>query len=345
MKKDLIGWVIIAVIVLFVFSLVRLNSDGKSTISQRKVVVYVAHDQDYSEPILNDFEKETGIKVEALYDTEASKTVGLVNRLIAEKSNPRADVFWNNEPMRTIMLKEEDILQPYCSPNAEDIPSAHKDENCYWTGFGARARVIIYNTDMMDEVPDSIYDLTDPQWKGKICIAKPTLGATSTHAAALFALLGNEEAEQYFMDLKENDVQIVESNSMVRDQVVAGECYFGLTDTDDAYDAIREGKPVEMIFPDQGEDEIGNLVFPNTVMMINGAPHPEEAKEMIDYILTPELEERLAEMALQMPLKESSSVAEDIPRADEIKPMDVTYEEMYEKVETSNEFAQNVFLR
>lgn len=316
------------------------------TKEERKVVVYVSHDQDYSEPVLKEFEEFSGIKVEALYDTEATKTVGLVNRLLAEKNNPRADVYWNNEPMRSILLKKEDVLQPYCSPNAVDIPSIHKDENCYWTGFAARARVILYNTEKISEkeAPTSIYDLINPKWKGKACISNPLIGSGSTLSSALFALLGDENAKNLFLKMKENKVQVLESPSMVRDQVVVGECLFGSTDTDDAYDAITEKKPVKMVFPDQGPKEIGDLIFPNTVMMIKNSPHPEEAKKLIDFLLSPRVEEKLAELALQMPLKKSSSVPEAVPRADEIKPMNVSYEKMYEKVETSNKFIQEVFL-
>jgi len=80
------------------------------------------------------------------------------------------------------------------------------------------------------------------------------------------------------------------------------------------------------------------------VMMVRGCPHPEEAKKLIDFLLSPKVEERLAELALQMPLKKSSSVPENITRVDEIKPMNVTYEEMYEKLETSNKFIQETFL-
>ncbi len=341
-KKSFFGIVlaITALIALFVI-LISVPSE-----EQKKVVIYVSHDQDYSEPILKEFEQLSGIKVEALYDTEATKTVGLVNRLLAEKNNPRADVYWNNEPMRSILLKKEEVLQPYCSPNANDIPSIYKDKDCYWTGFAARARVILYNTEKVskDEAPTSIYDLANPKWKGKTCISNPMLGTGSTLTSALFALFGEEKAKDFFLRLKENNVQVLESPSMVRDQVVVGELHFGSTDTDDAYDAIVAGKQVKMIFPDQNPKDIGTLIVPNSVMMIKDCPHLKEAGELIDFLLSPKVEERLAELALQMPLKKSSSVPENIPRADDIKPMDVTYEEMYEKVEVSNEFIQNVFL-
>ena len=313
---------------------------------ERKVVVYVSHDQDYSEPILKEFEELSGIRVEALYDTETTKTVGLVNRLLMEKNNPRADVYWNNEVIRSILLKKEGVLQPYCSPNAADIPDIYKDKDCYWTGFAARARVILYNIEKIgeDEVPTSINDFINSKWKGKACIAKPLLGTTSTHAAALFTLLGEDDAKDLFLKMKENEVQIVESNSMVRDQVVAGECWFGLTDTDDAYDAIREGKLVKMVFPDQGEAQIGNLIIPNSVMMIKNAPHPEEAKKLIDFLLSSKVEEELAKTALQIPLKKSSIAPENVPHANEIKSFNVTYEEMYKKLEVANEFVKELFL-
>jgi iron(III) transport system substrate-binding protein len=314
---------------------------------ERIVVVYVSHDQDYSEPILKEFENLYGIKVKAVYDTEATKSVGLVNRLIAEKNNPQADVFWNNEPMRSVLLKKKGILKPYCSPNSIDIPFQYKDEECYFTGFAARARVIIYNTKKVgeNEEPKSIYDLLNPKWKGKICIANPLIGSTSTHLAALFALLGDEKAKEFLLKLKENGVQIVESNSMVRDQVVAGECYIGLTDTDDAFDAIKEGKDVKMVFPDQ--ESIGTLVFPNTVMLINGAKHEEEGKLLIDFLLSPKVEEELSKTALQIPLKNSSKFSSELKMyiPEKLKGMNVSFEDVYSKMETAKLFVQEEFLR
>jgi len=311
---------------------------------EKEVVVYVAHDQDYSEPILKEFEELSGIKVKTLYDTEATKTVGLVNRLLAEKSNPQADVFWNNEVMRTIMLKENGILQTYCSPNSADIPTVYKDNDCYWTGFAARARVIIYNKDKIKgtEIPKSIYDFTNSKWKEKACISNPLIGSGSTFTTSLFALLGDEKAKDLFLKMKENKVQVLESPSMVRDQVVVGECWFGSTDTDDAYDAINEGKPVDIIFSDQEKNEIGTLVFPNSVMLIKGSPHPEEGKKLIDFILSPKVEEELANSALQIPVKSSSKVPSNIPAG--LKSFNVTWEEVYKKLNVSREFVQNVFL-
>jgi iron(III) transport system substrate-binding protein len=138
-----------------------------------QVTIYVSTDRVFSEPILKAYERKTGVKVNAVYDTEETKSTGLANRLLAEKNNPQADVFWSNEPAPTLVLKSRGALAPYKSPNVEGIPSTFKDHDGYWTGFSARIRVIVYNTNLVKpgDAPKSIYDLTEPKWKGQVAIA------------------------------------------------------------------------------------------------------------------------------------------------------------------------------
>ncbi len=225
-----------------------LGSLPKSGITP-EVIVYTSLDQIFSEPILKDFEDQIGINVKAVYDVEASKTTGLVNRLIAERKNPRADIFWNSEVGRTLVLKDKGILAPYRSPSAVDIPGQFKDPDGYWTGFAARARVLIYNARLLerDRIPRSIFDLADPLWKGRVAMAYPLFGTTATHVAAWYAVLGPERTESYLRDLKTNDLLIVDGNAVSRDVVVQGEVPVGFTDTDDGNVAIQAGKPVDMI--------------------------------------------------------------------------------------------------
>src|ERR1039457_2808541 len=109
-RSLLVGLVILVVLA---FALWRNLPGTKSPV----VVVYVSHDQVFSEPILKDFEKETGIQVRAVYDTEETKSAGAMNRLIAEKRNPQADVYWANEPVRAEVLRQQGISAPYISRN------------------------------------------------------------------------------------------------------------------------------------------------------------------------------------------------------------------------------------
>src|SRR6266446_4001927 len=105
----------------------------------REVTAYVSADRPFSEPILLDYQRRSGVRVNVVYDTEETKSTGLANRLLAEKGRPQADVFWSNEPVRTLVLKSRGVLAPYNSPSAVGIPDVFKDPEGYWTGFSARS--------------------------------------------------------------------------------------------------------------------------------------------------------------------------------------------------------------
>jgi iron(III) transport system substrate-binding protein len=169
----------LAAVAIIAFASWRLVSGPQSP----TVVVYVSHDQVFSEPILKDFEKETGVRVRAIYDTEETKSTGAMNRLIAEKNNPQADIYWANEPIRAEVLRQQGIAAPYISANSEGIPAPFKDAKGYWTGFAARARVLLANKNVSAK-PDSVLAYADPQWRGKSVIANPLFGTTTTQIGA-----------------------------------------------------------------------------------------------------------------------------------------------------------------
>lgn len=313
---------------------------------QTQVTIYTSLDRPYSEPVLRQFEQDTGIRVNAAYDIEATKTTGLVNRLLAERRNPQADVFWNSEVARTLMLKEEGVLASYSSPSAADIAPEYKDPQGYWTGFAARARVLVYNTDLVppERAPRSIFDLTKPAWRGKVILANPLFGTTGSHAAALFATLGDQAAKDYFGALEANDVKIAAGNAAVRDQVARGEAWIGFTDTDDVYAGMRSGNPIDMIFPDA--DGIGTLLIPNTAALIADCPHPEPGKRLIDYLLSPEVEEALARAGShQMPVRPAVPVAEGFASLADVKAMDVSFEAIAQSMPASQSFLKELFIR
>ncbi|MBU0676701.1 MAG: extracellular solute-binding protein [Verrucomicrobia bacterium] len=278
--------------------------------TQRTVVVYTALDRNFSEPIFERFEAETGIKVLPKYDTESTKTVGLVNAIIAEKEHPRCDVFWNNEIVNTIRLKQRELLQRSFPDNSRLYASIFKDPDDMWHGFAARARVIIVNTNLVDpaNMPESIADLGLPFFRGRAGIAKPLFGTTATHMACLFARLGDTQAQTLLKSLKSNEISFESGNKTCAVKVGQGVLAVALTDTDDAMTEIREGKPVRIIFPDQKEGEMGTLTIPNTLALIKGCPHPEEGKALIDFLLSPEIEELLSQgESSQIPLNSTYS--------------------------------------
>jgi iron(III) transport system substrate-binding protein len=302
------------------FTLIFALALGACTGTDRQVVVYTSHDQILSEPILDLFAERTGIEVLPVYDTEATKTTGLVQRLIAEADRPRCDVFWNNEIVQTLRLVERGVTQPHRSPCAEGIPDAFRDPAGHWTGFAARARVIVFNTRMWSfSVTPRRYEdaLTGPQ-SG---MALPLFGTTATHFAFIHSRDGAEAAEAWLRELRANGTQILDSNGQVCDAVARGALEMGWTDTDDAAVAIAEEYPVNQLIPTEGA-----ILIPNTVVMIAGAPHPEEARELIDFLLSPEVEERLAAgPGKQIPLHAGVAVPEGVLRIDEIPIQEIDW--------------------
>jgi len=260
-----------------------------------EVVVYTALDREFSEPLLNEFERQTGIRVLAKYDVESTKTVGLVNAIIQERSRPRCDVFWNNEILHTLRLEKMGLLAACPTQRAAGFPDEYRSPQDMWYGFAARVRVLIVNKELVPEQerPQGIQDLLDPKWKGRVGIAKPLFGTTATHAAVLFAAWGEDEARRFFLQLREN-ARVLSGNKQVALAVGRGELAFGLTDTDDAIVEQENGRAVEIIYPDQAGDGLGALFIPNTLALIQGGPHSEAGRRLIDYLLSPEVEAQLA---------------------------------------------------
>jgi iron(III) transport system substrate-binding protein len=243
-------------------------------------------------------------------------------------------VFWSNEPVRTLVLKSRGILAPYRSPSAEGIPAALVDAEGYWTGFSARIRVIAYNTTLVKggDAPRSVFDLADPAWRGQVAIADPRFGSTSFHVAALYAMAGDDKMDDFFRRLKANDVRVVDGNSVVRDLVARGDVEVGLTDTDDVNVAIEDGQPIAMVLPDA--DGLGVPVMPNMVSFIANAPHPDEGRRLIDYLLSADVERQLAQSeAVQIPLHAGVQGPENIPAIETFKPMTLDYTKAATRVE------------
>jgi iron(III) transport system substrate-binding protein len=305
-----------------------------------EVVVYTSVDEPYARPIIEEFQRRTGIKVSLVTDTEAQKSAGLAARLEAERDEPRADVWWGNEIFHTINLAEAGTLAPYESPSAADVPALFKDAEHRWAGCGLRARVLAVNT----KPPRRAWDprsakgldaLTDPALKGKIALARPTAGTTGGHVAALYVLWGPEKFGQYFRALRANDVKLLGGNSVVAEQVARGTLWAGLTDNDDVASAAKlPGASVDMVLPDQ--DTVGTLTIPTTVALVAGAPQPESAKKLIDYLLSAEVEKKLIDTHFARYSVRGGEAA------DGIKPMEIDYRAAAQAMSKAVELAMTI---
>lgn len=303
-----------------------------------EVVAYTSVDQVFSEPVFRAFQDSAGVRVRGLYDTEETKSTGVLNRLIAEANSPQADVFWSGDPVRAFALVRRGLVEPYRSPTAAAIPARFKASDGTWTGVAARARVLLVNTRRVPEGarPTSVRDLADPRWRGQAAIANPLFGTTTMHVAAIFAAWGDDSARAFLDQLTANDVRVASSNGEVRRLVAAGEVAVGLTDTDDANEALKAGAPVAVVYPDQ--QGMGTLVMPTVVVLLKGAPHPEAGRRLVDYLVSSAVERQMATRAAHMPLgtplgADAARAAPAIRSVEQVRAMEVDYARVAETME------------
>lgn len=247
---------------------------GCSKGTRSEVVVYAAQDQMYCEPVFKEFTRQTGIAVRPVYDSEAVKTVGLANRLLAEKEHPRCDVFWGNEELRARQLAARGVFRA---------------TNGLAT-FGCRTRRIVINTNRLAiaAAPRSLLELTNAPWRGKIALAYPMFGTTATHFMALRKHWGEAGWQAWCRALQNNNPLLVDGNSVVVQTVARGDAVLGLTDSDDILVAQAGGSPV-MALPLSPE----TLAIPNAACLVEGSPHPREAGEFFHYLQRPEVVRQL----------------------------------------------------
>ncbi|MEO8350422.1 MAG: substrate-binding domain-containing protein [Chthoniobacteraceae bacterium] len=274
------------------------------------LVVYCAHDAIFAEGILRQFERESGRPLVIRYDTEATKSLGLVEMLISERASPRCDVFWNNEVLGTMDLAERGALAAYCGSGWERMPAVSKDADGLWTGFAARMRVVILGKNLSpdDEARMAMFSRGPELPAGSLAtfaMAKPLFGTTLTHYVVLWKLWGAERLKAWHHDARARGLREVNGNSAVKDLVANGICAAGFTDTDDFFVAQDAGAPVRLspIQIATGDAESRTVVIPNTVALIRGARHPEAGRALIDFLLSAETEIALAKSeSRQIPL-------------------------------------------
>lgn len=313
------------------------------------LTVYCSLDQEFGEPLIRRFETETGLKVRAEFDIEANKNIGLAMRIREEQARPRCDVFWSNEFAQVVSMAQDGMLAEYRSPSAATIPDNFKDAQGRWTGFAARARIFIVNTQLANpaELQDA-WVLFDPRWSGKVAMARPLAGTTLTHLAALYESWGEAEALRYARTAAEHSrsgtLNLANGNAHVMRLVRSGEAAFGWTDTDDFEVARREGYPVAAVYPDR--EKQGTLLIPNTVCMLKSAPHPKAAQRFIDWVLRPEVEAELAaSRSAQIPVRAEVTRPEHVLDATRFKAMSVDFNAVGAKIQQRTREFQELFLQ
>ena len=298
MKKKIsnrLPLILVPVLLVIIFILITT----RASIDQ-SLVVYCSHDSVFSDEVFRKFTFETGIKVTPRYDTEASKSLGLTEKILREAENSDCDIYWSNEMFSMPALMEKDLLLSYKGRNWSRIPENFKEENGFWCGFGARMRVIIFNKEHMSEAADKMGYFTERDLQ-KMALALPLFGTTLTHFAALQQYWGVDKLQQTYNNWRQNGLRIVPGNGPSRNLVANGNCKYGWTDTDDFFGAVDKNLPVYMKparLPD-GK----TIIIPNTVGIIKHTDKLQAAKIFVNYLISEKNELALAHSSSrQIPL-------------------------------------------
>ena len=310
-------WAVIGLALTISFTWVLVQRSTAPAV--QAVVVYCAQDQVYAEPIFADFEKTTGIKVRAVFDSELVKTVGLANRLLAERERPQCDLFWGNEEMRTRQLAAREVFL----------------ETNGWAGFGHRSRRLVINTNLLQpaSAPGSLLELTNDTWRGKVSLAYPQFGTTATHFHALRQLWGAEAWEAWCRALAANKPLLMDGNMGVVRRVGKGDAWIGMTDSDDIFAGQREGLPVVglPLGPEM-------LLIPNTLGVIRGRPEQPERTEAVQKLFKYLQSTQVTDWLIQAHALEGADTG---PTG----TLQVEWESLLNELESTSEVLNGVFLR
>jgi iron(III) transport system substrate-binding protein len=283
-----------------------------------ELVIYSGRTEPLLQPVIDAFQAKYP-NVDVLL--KAGSNSELANALLEEQANPQADVFITTELFTVQSLAQEGIFQSYRPVGADQLPEEFLGTDNLWTGLTRRARVIIYNADLVpeEELPTSMFDLTDPKWQGQIAAAGSTNGSMQAQIAAMRQLIGEEETEAWLNGLIDNDVTFFGGHTDVRKAVGAGEFKLGLVNHYYYYLQKAEGSNVGVIFPDQAEGQIGLITNATAAAIVNGAPHVEAAQAFLDFLVSPEGQRLFAEQNYEYPLLPGVELHADVQPLDEFR--------------------------
>ncbi len=255
-----------------------------------KLTLYMGPPEKTCAAIAQGFEKKSGIKPTFLRLSAGEA----INRIRAERNSPQASILYGIGLPSMLTLKADALLQPYKSPEAAAIADKYKDPEGFWTGTDVDFIGIASNKKFLQEkgikAPSTWEELTRPELSGQVCLGSPaTSGTGYTFLTTILQLMGEQKGWDYMKRFNVNVAQYTRSGIGPTQLVGRGEVGVGILFAHDILGSIDKGFPMEMSLPQEGT---GYDLF--CVVMLKGAPEPEEARRFIDWSLTPESVELLA---------------------------------------------------
>ncbi len=279
------------------------------------LVVYSGREEELVAPLFDRFEEETGIDVEVRYGDSAE----LAATIAEEGDNSPADVFFAQDPGSLGAVDE--LLAKLPSTTLSRVADDLRDSEGRWVGTSGRARVIVYNTDELSEteVPDSVFDLTDPKWKGKIGLP-PTNASFQAFVTAMRLDEGDERTREWLEGLKANEPKFYEKNTPTVEAVASGEIQLGLVNHYYLY-LVKQDQPDAPIANKYlPGDDPGALVSVAGAGVLESSDDRSAAERFVEFLLADEQQRFYTEEAeeAEIPLVEGIAPKAGVPTLDEL---------------------------
>lgn len=288
------------------------------------LVIYSGRSEALITPIIDAFQQA---HPDILVTVKSGKNNELAAAILEERQNPQADVFISTDMLTHINLSTAGALAPTEIAGTEGIPSQFKAADGSWYSVTKRARVIMYNTDLVsaEDAPQSIFELTDPKWKGKVAAANSTNGAMQAQVAMMKKTIGDDTTKAWLEGLVANETTFFGGHTDVRKAVGAGEFAIGLVNHYYYELQKREASDnkVAVVYPDQGETQIGTMVNTTAVGIMANNPHPEAAQTFVEFLFLPSTQQLFAELNYEYPIIDGVTVTEGVRTLETIRTLDV----------------------
>jgi iron(III) transport system substrate-binding protein len=283
----------IAVIFSLFIILPTLNSDAK------ELVIYSGRSKSLVEPIIKQFEKETGTKVKVRYGDTAQLAVALME----EGSKSPADLFWAQDAGALGAVNKAGLFNPLPESVWFKVPEKFRNSTGMWVATSGRARVIAYSSKRVkpEDLPKSIFELTEPKWKGKVGWA-PTNASFQASVTAMRVLKGDAKTEQWLKAMKANGAKSYPKNTPIIEALAAGEIDLGLPNH---YYLLRFKKtdskfPVEQAFFQPGDP--GNLVNVAGIGLLKTGRNTKEASAFATFLLSAKAQQYFVSEVYEYPV-------------------------------------------
>jgi iron(III) transport system substrate-binding protein len=267
--------------------------------SAEKLVVYSGRSEKLVGPLLTQFEKSSGIDLQVRYGDSAE----LAATIAEEGDASPADVFFSQDAGALGAVENEKLLTPLPAVTLDRIPERFRDPKGQWVGTSGRARVVAYSTERLKEadLPDSIFDFTDPKWKGRIGFAPPN-ASFQAFLSAMRISVGDDRARKWLDGIKRNEPTLLENNIQTEEAIAAGEIDVGFVNHYYVHElrAERPDFPVENHFLKAGDP--GSLVNVAGTGIIKGAENAETAQKLVDFLLSEPAQRYFSEKTFEYPL-------------------------------------------